>query len=81
MHNQVTVRIPHGLEMDDRGRLGHECPSCGDVFYQDVSVAAEHAPCRYTDHWLNEHRDVLALAPHPQACPLNATSAHTTLTS
>ena len=52
-------RIPHGLEVNDRGRSGRECPVCGDLFYREArAVTPGVSHDRYVRHWRAEHTDL-----------------------
>jgi hypothetical protein len=63
MENQMAQhpwvgRIPHGLEVNDRGRSGRECPVCGDLFYREArAVTPGVSHDRYVRHWRAEHTD------------------------
>lgn len=59
MNDNGYVKVPRGLEVNDRGRPGRECPVCGDLFYRDrPRVSADHPADSYVRHWRAEHRDV-----------------------
>ena len=52
-------RIPHGLEVSDRGRPGRECPVCGDLFYREAhAVTPGVSHDGYVRHWRAEHTDL-----------------------